>query len=254
MKLDIRAELETLGLSQNEAKIYLASLKLGPATAQHLAAKGTLSRPTTYIMIESLVKRGLMSSYFKGKKKFFAAANPNQLTYIVSNLKREALEKEAAVGKIVEALGKMVDDEKNATVVRILEGPESTVEVQKDILESGADEAFELVNRDEARKWIPPMRSGDIREKIALKLKTRSIYTTTLGKQTDYVPPKGSKGESRYLDGKKYPVNGEVITYADRVLMTSYVPKQTTVMIRDKGLAETTKTMFLALWEKAEKH
>jgi hypothetical protein len=46
---------------------------------------------------------------------------------------------------------------------------------------------------------------------------------------------------------------GEVIVYADRVLMSSYTPKPVTVMIRDKGLAESTKTMFLALWDKAEK-
>lgn len=254
MKLNVAAELETLGLSQNEAKVYLASLKLGPATAQHLAAKATISRPTTYIMIELLVKRGLMSSYFKGKKKLFSAANPNQLTYIVSHLKREALEKEAAVGKIVEALGKMIDEEKAATTVRVIDGPEGTVEIQRDILESGAKETFELVNRDDVRKWIPPMRKGDIREKLALKLKCRSMYTSSHGKGYDYQRPSGSTGESRYLDGKKFSVSGEVLVYADRVCLGSFSSaKKTSVIIRDKGIAESVKTMFLALWDKAEK-
>lgn len=253
MKLNVATELETLGLSQNEAKIYLASLKLGPATAQHLAAKATISRPTTYIMIESLVKRGLISSYFKGKKKLFMAANPNQLTYIVSHLKREALEKEAAVGKIVEALGQMVDEEKNATTVRVLEGPEGSVELQRDIIESGAAETYEIVNIDEARKWIPPMHKGDIREKITLKTKCRSIYTYSKGKITDRQRTAGSKSESRYLDQKKFPLAGEVIAYGDRVVLTSFAPKKTAVIIRDAGLATTVKTMFDALWDKAEK-
>ncbi|MEY4722500.1 MAG: hypothetical protein RLZZ324_13 [Candidatus Parcubacteria bacterium] len=252
MKLDIGNELETLGLSQNEAKVYLASLRTGPTTAQMLAAKSGISRPTTYIMIESLMKKGLMSSYIKGKKKFFAAANPNQLTYIVNGLKQEALAKEAAVGKIVEALGKMVEEEKAATTIRVLEGPEGTHELQRDVLESGATETFELVNVDEARKWIPPMHKGDIREKITTKTKCRSLYTYSKGKIIDRIRPEGSKTESRYLDGSKYPIVGEVAMYADRVALTSYSPKKVTVIIRDPGVAQTMKTLFTSLWEKGE--
>lgn len=252
MKYDIGAELETLGLSQNEAKVYLASLKAGPTTAQMLAAKATISRPTTYIMIESLVKKGLMSSYFKGKKKYFAAANPNQLTYIVNNLKREALEKEAAVAKIVDALGKMVDEEKTATSIRVLEGAESTSEVQRDILESGATETFELVNIDEARKWVPPVYKGDIREKLVLKCKTRSLYNSSTGKILDWQLPKGNRHEGRYLDSRTQPLHGNIVIYADRVALTSYGAKKVTIITRDQGLATTMKTMFNALWEKGE--
>jgi len=253
MKYDIGAELETLGLSQNEAKVYMASLKVGPTTAQMLAAKATISRPTTYIMIESLVKKGLMSSYFKGKKKYFAAASPNQLKYIVNNLKREALEKEAAVEKIVEVLGKMVEEEQSATLIRVFEGAESTSEVQRDILESGATETFELVNIDEARKWVPPVYKGDIREKLVLKCKTRSLYNASTGKIADWQLPKGSRHEGRYLDAKIHQLHGNVVIYADRVAYTSYGVKKTSVIIRDRGLAESMKTMFNALWEKGEK-
>jgi sugar-specific transcriptional regulator TrmB len=204
-------------------------------------------------MIESLSDKGLMSSYFKGKKKIFAAAAPQQLTYIVAHLKREAEEKAAAVDRIVTELGKLVEEEKNATMVQVLEGSDGTVEIQRDILESGAKEAFELVNRDDVRKWIPPMRKGDIREKLVTKLTANSMYVTAHGKGSDYKLPEGSKGESRYLDGKKYPVRHEVLVYGDRVCLVSFEPKKVAVIIRDAGLAETMKTMYKALWEKAEK-
>ncbi|MEY4744239.1 MAG: hypothetical protein RL272_184, partial [Candidatus Parcubacteria bacterium] len=71
MREDLAKELQKIGLSENEAKVYLAGLELGPSTAQMMAAKATVSRPTTYIMIESLIKRGLMSSFQKGKKRYF---------------------------------------------------------------------------------------------------------------------------------------------------------------------------------------
>lgn len=253
MKSDVIKELETLGLSQSEAKVYLAGLKLGPATAQQIAAKALTSRPTAYGMIESLTDKGLMSSYIKGKKKLFMSADPQQLTYIVAHLKREALEKEMAVGKIVDELGKLVDEEKSATTVRILEGNEGTAEIQRDILESDAKEAFELVNRDDVRKFIPPMRKGDIREKLVLKLKANSMYVTAHGKGTDYQRPPGAEGESRYLDGKKYPVRHEVLIYGDRICLVSFDPKKVAIIIRDPGLAQTLKTMYKALWDKAEK-
>jgi len=252
MKFDIGTELETLGLSPNEAKVYLASLKVGASTAQLLAAKATISRPTTYIMIESLVKRGLMSSYFKGKKKYFSAANPNQLVYIVNNLKRDALEKEAAVGKIIDALGKMVDEEKAAMVVRIIDGQDCIQELQRDILDSGASETFELVNIDEVRQWIPPVYKGDIREKLVLKCKTRSLYICSTGKITDRQLPAGSRHEARFLDAKRYPLRGNVVIFADRVAYISFGTKNSAIIIRDGGLAETMKTMFNALWDKGE--
>lgn len=83
MRSNLLPTLKTIGLSENEARVYIAALELGPSTAQFLAAKATISRPNTYIMIEALIKRGIMTSFVRGKKRLFAAEAPEKLYRLV---------------------------------------------------------------------------------------------------------------------------------------------------------------------------
>ena len=50
----IITELEKTGLTENEAKVYLAALELGETTVIRLAKKAGIKRPTTYLVVDSL--------------------------------------------------------------------------------------------------------------------------------------------------------------------------------------------------------
>lgn len=67
----LEQQLKQLGFADKEAKVYLASLKLGSNTIQEIARSAGVNRATTYVIIEKLIKKGLMSSIKKGKKTFF---------------------------------------------------------------------------------------------------------------------------------------------------------------------------------------
>jgi amidophosphoribosyltransferase len=56
--------LKNLGLSDNEAKVYLSMLELGPSSVLEISAKAGVNRPTTYVQIETLKKMGLVSQVF----------------------------------------------------------------------------------------------------------------------------------------------------------------------------------------------
>ena len=79
--------LKSLGFTDSEARIYLLSLETGPSSVQDLAKKAKVSRVTTYAVIESLKKHGLMSSVEKGKKTLYTAENPERLvSYVQSRM------------------------------------------------------------------------------------------------------------------------------------------------------------------------
>ena len=86
----LEKELQQLGLSDKEAKTYLASLELGPVSVQEIAKKSGLKRPTVYFAIEQLIKMGLMSSFEKGKKRYFSAESPERLVSLITAQKRKA--------------------------------------------------------------------------------------------------------------------------------------------------------------------
>lgn len=69
--------LQNLGLSEKEAKIYIALLQLGPATPYQIAKKAELKRPTAYVIAEELVEKGLIVHVPGEEKKRYIARTPD---------------------------------------------------------------------------------------------------------------------------------------------------------------------------------
>ena len=86
----IDKDLQAVGLQEKEAKVYLAALELGKGTAQQIAIKAELKRPTTYVIMEELMRQGLVSSFYEGKKQYFVAENPERLVDILQNQKQDS--------------------------------------------------------------------------------------------------------------------------------------------------------------------
>ncbi|MBI3251348.1 MAG: TrmB family transcriptional regulator, partial [Candidatus Andersenbacteria bacterium] len=59
--------LKHLGLKDKEAAVYLAALQLGPSPVQNIARRANVVRATTYVILEDLQKKGLVTHYKEGK-------------------------------------------------------------------------------------------------------------------------------------------------------------------------------------------
>lgn len=75
--------LEKIGLSKNEAKVYLALLKLGSASVTDIAKSSGVHRVNTYDALERLMEHGLVSAVVKVNKKYFEAADPDRILDIL---------------------------------------------------------------------------------------------------------------------------------------------------------------------------
>jgi sugar-specific transcriptional regulator TrmB len=72
-------ELAKLDLSERQAKVYLALLQLGAASAIELAKNTGFHHPTVYDVLAALKAKGLVSESFHGRKKRFSAESPDIL-------------------------------------------------------------------------------------------------------------------------------------------------------------------------------
>ncbi len=72
-------ELCQIGFTKNESKVYLELLKLGTQAVSIIAKKSGLNRTTTYSILRSLEKKGVISSYVQNSIKVFSANDPNSL-------------------------------------------------------------------------------------------------------------------------------------------------------------------------------
>jgi len=71
--------IEYLGFTEKEAKVYLALLSLGQASVYSIANRSGLKRPTTYVIIDDLIKKGAVSQVLRARKQQYKARSPEEL-------------------------------------------------------------------------------------------------------------------------------------------------------------------------------
>ncbi len=76
--MEIKEALQTLGLSDKESAVYLALLQLGRGSAYSIAAKSGLKNPTTYVILDELIKKGLVQRVPRVRKQLYVALSPEQ--------------------------------------------------------------------------------------------------------------------------------------------------------------------------------
>lgn len=81
--------LEELGLSNAEAKIYLALLEEGPSKTGKIIDTTKLQSSTVYHVLGALVEKGLVSYIHKGKNKHYQAAKPETFLTFLNEKKRK---------------------------------------------------------------------------------------------------------------------------------------------------------------------
>ena len=139
----LKKDLEYLGLSEKEALIYMAALELGKAPVQKIAQKAGVNRATTYVIIEALSKKGLISNYTEGKKQFFCAEAPEKLSLLFREEVMEIQRRQEYLDKILPELKSLNASVKSKPVVRYYEG--------KAGLRAMSEEFFITNHKEEAR-------------------------------------------------------------------------------------------------------
>ncbi len=86
---EIEKLLVDLGLSDNEASVYLAALKLGSTTVANMSLESNVRRSTVYGCVDSLLQKGLLHTEVVNKRKLFIAEDPNKLFDILDRKKKE---------------------------------------------------------------------------------------------------------------------------------------------------------------------
>ena len=113
--MNIEQVLETIGLNEKEAKVYLASLKMGEDSAYNLAQRSGLKRSTVYFILEKLKKHGLVAIKKTPKVTFYSVISPTKLLLKIEKQK-DTLE------KILPELDRFYHEQPHKPNVQVFEG------------------------------------------------------------------------------------------------------------------------------------
>lgn len=90
---DIREVLLQFSLSPTAVNVYLALLELGKANVEMIAQHSHTYKANAYDALARLQEAGLATIVVEGKKKFFVATAPNQLTQLLEKKRAEEIQK-----------------------------------------------------------------------------------------------------------------------------------------------------------------
>lgn len=81
--MQLQEALQTIGLREKESAVYTALLQLGRGSAYAISEKSGLKKPTTYVILEALIKKGLAQRVPRVKKQLYVPVSPEAAFAVV---------------------------------------------------------------------------------------------------------------------------------------------------------------------------
>ena len=90
--MEIHDALQNIGLNDKEARVYTSLIQLGETSAYGIATKSDLKKPTTYVVLEELIKKGFVRKIPRKRKALYEAKPPEEV-FVLAKEKLEIAEK-----------------------------------------------------------------------------------------------------------------------------------------------------------------
>ncbi len=242
-----KQELMKIGLSNNEADIYLALLELGPALVSKIVKKTKINRTHIYDRLEKLINKGLVSYVIKNNRKYFHAAEPKRIIKYLEE-KEEAIKQEKEdIEKILPELEK-IQPKKKEESVEVYEGKEGIktilediIRSKKDILTYGSEGNFSSVIKIKFyfKHHLKKLEESGIKMKVIFNYDDSHKKFEWSFVDVKYIP-------------KEYKTPTETTIYGDKVAIFLLTEEPKVILIKSQNIVESYTKYFNLLWKIAK--
>jgi len=240
----ISNELEKLGFTVNEAKVYLTLLRIGASKAGRIAIESNLERTSTYNALKNLIKEGVISYIIESNKKVFHACDPKKIVDVFYEKQKHA---SLLIPKLTE-IKKYEKEKENITKFRGYSGIKTAL---NDILNSCKKNEEYLIfgSENQLSEKMPVYAKIYVSRKDRKKLRARILIKRGL---------KGRKRKmSKYTRVRYVPSNvispANVNVYSNKILIILWNETPEAVIIEDESAAAAFRSYFEFMWGSAEK-
>jgi|SRR3989338_3792212 len=239
--------LEQLGLNVKEVSIYTTSLRLGPSSVRKIAAEAGINRGTTYDILKSLARQGLVSYYHQHKHQYFIAEDPEKLNDLVEEKYHKMLETRGRIQAIIPQLKSIHNNARGKPIVKFYEGHNGAKTILQDVIDTCKQDnikEYYVYSSSVIRNFIYKLYPNFSNDRVEAGIKVKVIAI-------------GPGGEKRGLDERKWLTQEErvaayTILYDGNIAMISLNSdgKPMGVVIKDKNFYEAQKLVFDFTWSK----
>ena len=241
-------------MSDKEARVYVAMLELGPASVQEISQRSDVNRATTYLMLDALKERGLVSSYEDAKKTVYVAETPKKLVDLIEQEARSIDEKREKVVFFVPELEALYRTQRNKPVVRFYEGEEGLRSLRDYLtrIKTTIFDSFLRLNREllEVAKHDQDRRLGIFDPHT----KYRTIYVPDEDVEVPFFKPEGLRvNEIRFASTVPFDFDGEIGILDSVTYLMLTLPKPMSCVMESEKFSKRMGAVFELTWAGAEK-
>jgi len=228
-----------VGLTNGEAKIYLALTKLGSSAVSEIAKETKLHRTAIYDFIERLIHKGLVNYVIKNNVRYYKNTEPIKLIELLKD-------KEHLVEGIIPTLETLSKFNKEDVKVEVYRGKEGIKTILNDIIRTKKECLNFGIDDNSFQKTLGPFldnyfirtKEAKIKERIITYQGTPFVYTH---KHMTY----------RYIPKEFFnPTATEI--YGNKVAIIIWEPL-IIILIENEQLADSYRKHFEMLWMLASK-
>lgn len=235
--------LQNLGLTENEAKIYLAALSLGPTTILQIARSAEMKRTTVYSVIESLKLKGLISEELKGWKKYFVAESPERLEKVLE-------EKRNDFQNLLPEFLALQNLKGSDALIKYYQGLEAVKNIYNDLLgEIKAHEDYLVVGaQDQWYQLDPKFFQEFIKRRAKLPINIRLLFTDSEIARKHQQIQEVYNEKIKILPRDTKLTTNLVIT-PKKVVIHQLTPPIMAIVIENKSIIQMHQELFEIIWK-----
>jgi len=243
----LKQSLINIGLSEKEAAVYLALLECGSCTVLEIAGHSGINRPTTYMQIEALKKKGLVTTQKRGAKQLFVAETPEQFISHLEKEKQRHEQKKTELNKILPELKTLFNLGEEKPLVRFFEGKEGLRKMQEEFLKCKSKLIYGFFSLDAVESVLPDIGKNYTPRRMQKRIKTKSIYTSARGPVLKGEDKKLLR-QTKFIKPEKFPFTSDITIFDNKVAITSLKGKIAGTIIEHKEIANSFRVLFELLW------
>lgn len=244
---NLAKKLEATGLTEKQARVYVASLFLGASAVQRIAEQAEVNRATTYVILAELAEMGLVSESVQDKKTVFVAEPPEAIERYLSSIERAIVDRKAQLKGVMTDLHDINRAEiQDAPVVRFFKGPEATQGITAYLNRKTKKNTtvYAMSDIDKVLKIYPDILTDNPEKRKKKSITSRLFYSGSINITDD--PDTGRK-----VVKLKDKVRGDMNIYDDRMTILSYNGDNSVgVIIESKEIVAVMRQLFELAWDK----
>ncbi|MDR3642058.1 MAG: helix-turn-helix domain-containing protein [Candidatus Doudnabacteria bacterium] len=215
MENQLLKQLANFGLSEKEAKIYLALLELEAATVFEASKQSGINRSSAYVVLEGLKKKGFVGISDDKKVRRYIAASPETLLLAAKQAAKKQEDTKLGIESIIPELKALHKGAKHRPIVKVFEGENGAKDVYWNIFSSTGKDLKTFANPINMFKLISNFIELD-KERGRRGIKMFAINAGTKEMIELYKKNKPSKPyEVALIPEKKFKFSSDMGIYGD---------------------------------------